>query len=152
MEPPMRNPASIALAAPRGPATGWTSSVIERLGRRPVLAASVAVLIFFTLLALAAPLVAGDPAILNPIQRLKPPSAANWLGNRSVGRSILARGSSGHAGLAACRGGGRHRHHGDRRRHRRGGRLFPCGGRRHHAGHGCAQAIPRSCWPSRWWP
>lgn len=87
----MRNPASIALAAPRGPATGWTSSVIERLGRRPVLAASVAVLIFFTLLALAAPLVAGDPAILNPIQRLKPPSAANWLGTDQVGRSILAR-------------------------------------------------------------
>lgn len=42
-------------------------------------------------LAILAPLLTVDPAHLNPIQRLKPPSAQEWFGTDQVGRSVFAR-------------------------------------------------------------
>lgn len=60
-------------------------------GRQPLLAGSIAVFAAFCLLAVAAPLIAPDPAILNPLNRLKPPSAAEIFGTDQVGRSVFAR-------------------------------------------------------------
>lgn len=58
---------------------------------QPVLVFSVALLLLFVLIALFAPLFAGDPAQLNPIRRLRPPSDTDWLGTDQVGRSVFAR-------------------------------------------------------------
>ena len=49
------------------------------------------VLLLMVALALAAPLVAGDPIGFNPVNRLKPPSAAFWFGTDNLGRDVYAR-------------------------------------------------------------
>lgn len=49
------------------------------------------VILVMILLALAAPLYASDPTVMNPIIRLQPPSAAHWFGTDSLGRDVFAR-------------------------------------------------------------
>jgi len=48
-------------------------------------------LILFALIALIGPFFTLDPGALNPINRLKPPSAKIWFGTDFLGRDILAR-------------------------------------------------------------
>ena len=48
-------------------------------------------LILFALIALIGPFFTLDPGALNPINRLKPPSAEIWFGTDFLGRDILAR-------------------------------------------------------------
>lgn len=69
----------------------WRIGSVAGLTSRPVL---IFVLLVFggaVLLALLAPWLTEDPARLNPIQRLKPPSADEWFGTDQVGRSVFAR-------------------------------------------------------------
>ncbi|MGY3238227.1 peptide/nickel transport system permease protein [Bradyrhizobium sp. USDA 4448] len=43
------------------------------------------------ILALAAPLYAGDPLNMDPFHRLQPPSAQMWMGSDNLGRDVFAR-------------------------------------------------------------
>jgi peptide/nickel transport system permease protein len=76
------------VAAPR-PSRG---AQLRRFARRnPTIVAGGVILTVIALLALAAPLFAGDAITMQPAQRLRPPSDANWLGTDHLGRDIFAR-------------------------------------------------------------
>src|SRR5579864_1021215 len=68
------------------------ASVRHTLRTNPMVAAGVALLMFFTLCAIFAPLLAPhDPAQLDLTQRLLPPSHAHWFGTDELGRDVLSR-------------------------------------------------------------
>ncbi|MER9793358.1 ABC transporter permease [Mesorhizobium sp. M0213] len=63
-----------------------------RLARRhPLVLAGGGLLALLIILALAAPLDAGDPVNMDPFKRLQPPSAAMWFGSDHLGRDVFAR-------------------------------------------------------------
>lgn len=86
---------STAASVPMPPESRQPATRLRRLGRRfrqrPVLAAGGAILVAFVVMALAGPLFQLDPAHIDPLNRLRPPSALHWLGTDHVGRSVLAR-------------------------------------------------------------
>jgi peptide/nickel transport system permease protein len=59
--------------------------------RNPTIVAGSTILAFMAIVALAAPLIAGDPRLMNPVNRLKPPSAEFWFGTDGLGRDIFSR-------------------------------------------------------------
>jgi peptide/nickel transport system permease protein len=59
--------------------------------RNPTLVGGLFILAVVAVLALLAPLIAGDPLIIAPAQRLRPPSAEHWLGTDNLGRDVYAR-------------------------------------------------------------
>ncbi|MGD9845170.1 MAG: ABC transporter permease [Variibacter sp.] len=60
--------------------------------RQPLLLFGAAVIAVMVLAAIAAPyLGTADPMVLNPLGRLRPPSAANWFGTDQFGRDIWTR-------------------------------------------------------------
>ena len=59
--------------------------------RHPTIIVGFSVLAALVLLAIVAPYVTDDPRRLNPINRLKAPSAAEWFGTDNLGRSIFDR-------------------------------------------------------------
>lgn len=62
------------------------------LRTNPMVATGVVLLVFFTLCALFAPLLAPhDPAQLDLRQRLLPPSHAHWFGTDELGRDVFSR-------------------------------------------------------------
>jgi peptide/nickel transport system permease protein len=75
-----------AAAAPRA-RRPW----LDLLRRQPLLVAGGAILLLLLALALAAPLIAGDPIGFSTANRLKPPSAGFWFGTDNFGRDIYAR-------------------------------------------------------------
>ena len=60
-------------------------------GRHRLLAFSAAVFLLLVMVALLAPYLLGDPRTLNPVQRLRPPSAEHWFGTDHLGRSVFVR-------------------------------------------------------------
>ncbi|HEV2899797.1 MAG TPA: ABC transporter permease [Pseudaminobacter sp.] len=67
-------------------------SDLPRLARRhPLVLAGGGLLALLIVLALAAPLYAGDPLNMDPFKRLQPPSAEMWFGTDDLGRDVFAR-------------------------------------------------------------
>ncbi|AYD04433.1 ABC transporter permease [Neorhizobium sp. NCHU2750] len=70
------------------PVAGWKTF----LGRRTMLAAGASVLLFFLLMAIAAPLIAPyDPILQDGTVRLLPPSLLHPFGTDNFGRDVLSR-------------------------------------------------------------
>ncbi|MDF0520469.1 ABC transporter permease [Bradyrhizobium yuanmingense] len=59
--------------------------------RQPILALSCALLLAFGVTAVVSPWITADPAALDPLNRLQPPSLAEPFGTDQVGRSVFAR-------------------------------------------------------------
>ncbi|ESZ56073.1 MULTISPECIES: ABC transporter permease [unclassified Mesorhizobium] len=67
-------------------------SDLRRLAsRHPLVLAGGGLLSVLIILALAAPLYAGDPVNMDPFKRLQPPSAEMWFGSDHLGRNVFAR-------------------------------------------------------------
>ncbi|ESX18443.1 hypothetical protein X765_32320, partial [Mesorhizobium sp. LSHC440B00] len=67
-------------------------SDVPRLARRhPLVLVGGGLLALLIILALDAPLYAGDPVNMDPFKRLQPPSAAMWFGSDNLGRDVFAR-------------------------------------------------------------
>jgi peptide/nickel transport system permease protein len=65
---------------------------LRRFARRnPTIVAGGTILGLIAMLAIAAPLFAGDAITMQPALRLRPPSEANWLGTDHLGRDVFAR-------------------------------------------------------------
>ena len=63
-----------------------------RLFRRyPMVFIGGGIIAVMILLALAAPLFAGNPLAMDPMHRLRPPSAQHWFGTDNLGRDVFAR-------------------------------------------------------------
>jgi len=63
----------------------------EALRRNPTIAIGSAILVFFVLVALIAPWIAGDPLGFDPLNRLKRPSEPFWFGTDQLGRDVYSR-------------------------------------------------------------
>jgi peptide/nickel transport system permease protein len=59
--------------------------------RNPTLLIGGGVIAVMVLLALAAPLFAGNPLAMDPMHRLRPPSSLHWFGSDNLGRDVFAR-------------------------------------------------------------
>ena len=59
--------------------------------RNPTIVAGAGLLILIALAAIFAPLIAGDPLVFEPINRLRGPSGDFWLGTDSLGRDVYSR-------------------------------------------------------------
>ncbi len=59
--------------------------------RNPTLLIGGGVIAVMVLLALAAPLFAGNPLAMDPMHRLRPPSSVHWFGSDNLGRDVFAR-------------------------------------------------------------
>ncbi len=65
---------------------------IRRLWRRhPTLLIGGAVIATMVILALAAPVFAGNPLAMDPMHRLRPPTEQHWFGTDNLGRDVFAR-------------------------------------------------------------
>jgi peptide/nickel transport system permease protein len=73
------------------PARTQVARLRRFIRRNPTLFAGGAILSLVALIALAAPLIAGDPLTMQPAQRLRPPSDVNWLGTDNLGRDVFSR-------------------------------------------------------------
>ena len=59
--------------------------------RNPTIVLGIIILLVVTLAAIAAPLIANDPQLITPNDRLLPPGGKYWLGTDHLGRDIYAR-------------------------------------------------------------
>lgn len=82
--------ATIDTAAPTGGRTTTLAAAITIL-RDPATAICAAILVGFALIAVFAPLIAGDPIRINPAGRLSGPDADALLGRDHLGRDVFAR-------------------------------------------------------------
>jgi len=70
---------------------GRASRLLTFLRRQKVIAFGLGVLVAMLGIAILAPFILPDPKAINPIYRLRPPSADFWFGTDHLGRSILSR-------------------------------------------------------------
>ena len=68
-----------------------SAGTAEFMRRHPTIVAGAALLLLIALAAIFAPLIAGDPLVFEPINRLRGPSNTFWLGTDSLGRDVYAR-------------------------------------------------------------
>jgi peptide/nickel transport system permease protein len=68
-----------------------TAGAVVFLRRHPTIVAGAVLLLLVALAAIFAPLIARDPLAFEPINRLRGPSEAFWLGTDSLGRDVYAR-------------------------------------------------------------
>ncbi len=66
---------------------GWLTFV----RRNPTLVAGCVILGFMAIIALIAPWISGDPILMQPVERLKPPSDRFLFGTDNLGRDVFAR-------------------------------------------------------------
>ena len=78
--------ADIPVAAPARPAN---CRVFIR--RNPTIVVGASMLALMAVIALIAPMIAGDPQFMVPANRLRPPSAEHWFGTDPLGRDVFAR-------------------------------------------------------------
>ena len=83
--------AAITEALPPLGATQTPQAIWTAIRRNPTIFIGATVLAMLALLAIFAPLVAGDPLRMTPAQRLRPPSDAWWFGTDRFGRDVYAR-------------------------------------------------------------
>jgi peptide/nickel transport system permease protein len=69
----------------------WLHRVLSSVRRNPTIAFGLVLLTALIILALIAPLIAGDPLKLSPVNRLRPPSDRFWFGTDQFGRDVYAR-------------------------------------------------------------
>ncbi|RUV32800.1 ABC transporter permease [Mesorhizobium sp. M5C.F.Ca.IN.020.32.2.1] len=67
------------------------SDLPRLMKRHPQVVMGGGFLVLLSILALAAPLYAGDPVNMDPFKRLQPPSSEMWFGSDNLGRDVLAR-------------------------------------------------------------
>ena len=79
------------VAATQAPPRPRGAQLRRFIRRNPTLFAGGVILSLVALIALAAPLIAGDPLTMQPAQRLRPPSETNWLGTDNLGRDVFSR-------------------------------------------------------------
>jgi peptide/nickel transport system permease protein len=79
------------IATGRGLAPGRLVRFRTFARRNPTIIIGAAILIFMALVAILAPLIAGDPRFINPVDRLQPPSTEHYFGTDHLGRDIFAR-------------------------------------------------------------
>jgi peptide/nickel transport system permease protein len=77
---------TLAETAPIERSRGW-----DFVRRHPTIVFGGVMLVAIALAALFAPLIAGNPLVFDPVNRLKPPSAEFLLGTDSLGRDVYAR-------------------------------------------------------------
>ncbi len=77
------------IALPAAPAKPGAAR--DFLRRNPMIVAGGILLAIMAAVALAAPWITGDPIEIDPVNRLKPPSAAHWFGTDHLGRDIYTR-------------------------------------------------------------
>jgi peptide/nickel transport system permease protein len=82
--------ATIALdiAAPR---PSWGTRIATFARRNPTILIGGVLMLVLVSIGLLAGLIAGDPLKLNPIRRLRPPSANFWFGTDQFGRDVFSR-------------------------------------------------------------
>ena len=74
------------------PATGRLAAALRFARRNKAAVAGAVVLLAIVVVAIAAPLLAtGNPLSINPLRRLRPPSAAFWFGTDHLGRDLWNR-------------------------------------------------------------
>ncbi len=83
--------AVIAEAPPPATATRKTKAIWVAIRRNPTIFIGTLVLTLLALMALLAPLIAGDPLRMATAQRLRPPSEAWWFGTDQFGRDVFSR-------------------------------------------------------------
>ena len=69
----------------------WLTRSVEFSRRNPTVVCGAAVLVLISVLTLIAPFVTSDPLSIDPILRLKRPSAEYWFGTDHLGRDIFSR-------------------------------------------------------------
>ena len=71
--------------------SGRLAQALEFGRRNPTIVIGVTILSLMAAAAVFAPFIANNPLELNPANRLKPPSAANWFGTDHLGRDVYDR-------------------------------------------------------------
>jgi peptide/nickel transport system permease protein len=83
----------VTIAISAAHALGAQGRRVRMLARHhPAVAAGTAILVIVLLATVAAPWLAGhDPLFVDPLARLRPPSAQHWLGTDALGRDVWSR-------------------------------------------------------------